>query len=43
MRELAYLNKGISIVMEDRRQKDEKEIYLRDLSLQEGLKEFITF
>ena len=24
MRELSYLNKGITIVMEDRRQKDEK-------------------
>ena len=41
MRELAYLNKGITIVMEDRRQKDEE--FIETFHSQEGLKEFITF
>ena len=44
MRELSYLNKGITIVMEDRRQKDEKgEILTETFHSKEGLKEFITF
>ena len=44
MRELAYLNKGITIVMEDRRQKDEKGEFISEtFHSQEGLKEFITF
>ncbi|MGB1449645.1 MAG: DNA topoisomerase (ATP-hydrolyzing) subunit B [Flavobacteriaceae bacterium] len=44
MRELAYLNKGITIVMEDRRNKDEKgEFITETFHSKEGLKEFITF
>ena len=44
MRELSYLNKGITIVMEDRRNKDEKgEFITETFHSQEGLKEFITF
>ena len=44
MRELAYLNKGITIVMVDRRQKDEKGEFISEtFHSQEGLKEFITF
>ena len=44
MRELSYLNKGITIVMEDRRQKDEKgDILTETFHSEEGLKEFITF
>ena len=38
------MNKGITIVMEDRRQKDEKgEILTETFHSKEGLKEFITF
>ena len=44
MRELSYLNKGITIVMEDRRQKDEKgDVLTETFHSEEGLKEFITF
>jgi DNA gyrase subunit B len=44
MRELAYLNKGITIVMVDRRRTDEKGEFLEEtFHSEEGLKEFITF
>lgn len=44
MRELSYLNKGITIVMEDCRQKDEKgDVLTETFHSEEGLKEFITF
>jgi DNA gyrase subunit B len=44
MRELAYLNKGITIVMVDRRSTDEKGEFLEEtFHSEEGLKEFITF
>ena len=44
MRELAYLNKGITIVMVDRRSTDEKGEFLEEtFRSEEGLKEFITF
>ena len=44
MRELAYLNKGIKISIEDRRRKDEEGKYISDtLISEEGLKEFIRF
>ncbi len=44
MRELAFLNKGITITITDRRQKDEKGNYLHDeFFSKEGLKEFIKF
>ncbi|MGB2085778.1 MAG: DNA topoisomerase (ATP-hydrolyzing) subunit B [Flavobacteriaceae bacterium] len=44
MRELSYLNKGITIVMEDRRHKDEEGAFVREtFHSKEGLKEFITF
>ena len=44
MRELAYLNKGITIVMVDRRNTDEKGEFLGEtFHSKEGLKEFITF
>ena len=44
MRELAYLNKGITIVMVDRRSTDEKGKFLEEtFHSKEGLKEFITF
>ncbi|MGB2403961.1 MAG: DNA topoisomerase (ATP-hydrolyzing) subunit B [Flavobacteriaceae bacterium] len=44
MRELSYLNKGITIVMEDRRHKDEEGAFIREtFHSKEGLKEFITF
>ena len=44
MRELAYLNKGITIVMVDRRSTDEKGEFLEEtFHSKEGLKEFITF
>ena len=44
MRELAYLNKGITIVMVDRRNTDEKGEFLGEtFHSEEGLKEFITF
>ena len=44
MRELAYLNKGITIDMVDRRSTDEKGEFLKEtFHSEEGLKEFITF
>jgi DNA gyrase subunit B len=44
MRELAYLNKGIKINIEDRREKDEKGAYKSETFFsKEGLKEFIHF
>jgi len=44
MRELAFLNKGITITITDQRQKDEKGAFLHDEFLsKEGLKEFIKF
>ena len=44
MRELAFLNKGITISITDKRQKDEKGNYVHDeFFSKEGLKEFIRF
>ena len=44
MRELAYLNKGITIKMVDRRNTDEKGEFIGEtFHSEEGLKEFITF
>ncbi len=44
MRELAFLNKGITITITDKRQKNEKGEYLHDeFFSKEGLKEFIRF
>jgi len=44
MRELAFLNKGITISITDRRQKDEKGEYVHEeFFSKEGLKEFIKF
>ena len=44
MRELAFLNKGITITITDRRQKDEKGEFIHDeFFSKEGLKEFIRF
>ncbi|MDB2456351.1 DNA topoisomerase (ATP-hydrolyzing) subunit B [Flavobacteriaceae bacterium] len=44
MRELAYLNKGITIILEDRRNKDEKGAFIKDVfHSEDGLKEFIRF
>jgi len=44
MRELAFLNKGITITITDKRQKDEKGNYIHDeFFSKEGLKEFIRF
>mgnify|MGYP001291384599 CR=1 FL=1 len=44
MRELAYLNKGIKITIEDRRQKDDKGEFLSETFLsKDGLVEFIRF
>ena len=44
MRELAYLNKGITIVITDKRNKDEKGEFISEtFHSQEGLKEFIKF
>ena len=44
MRELAYLNKGIKISIEDRRNKDDKGKFLSETFIsEEGLKEFIRF
>ncbi len=44
MRELAYLNKGITITIEDQRQTDEEGNFLSDkFHSEEGLKEFIRF
>ena len=44
MRELAYLNKGITITLMDKRQKDEKgEFPVETFHSEEGLKEFVRF
>lgn len=44
MRELAYLNKGITITIEDLRSKNDKGEYVKDtFHSEEGLKEFIRF
>ncbi|NAS11078.1 DNA topoisomerase (ATP-hydrolyzing) subunit B [Poritiphilus flavus] len=44
MRELAYLNKGVTISITDERQKDEKGEFLSETFYsEEGLKEFIKF
>lgn len=44
MRELAFLNKGISITLTDKRQKDEKGDFVGEVfHSEEGLKEFIRF
>ncbi|SDQ52964.1 DNA topoisomerase (ATP-hydrolyzing) subunit B [Flagellimonas zhangzhouensis] len=44
MRELAYLNKGITISLTDKRNKDEKGEYISEtFHSEEGLKEFIKF
>lgn len=44
MRELAYLNKGINIILEDDRQKDENgNSYSETFYSQGGLKEFVTY
>ncbi len=44
MRELAFLNKGITITITDKRNKDEKGEYIHDeFFSKEGLKEFIKF
>lgn len=44
MRELAYLNKGVTITMSDRRNKDEKGEFISETFFsEEGLKEFIKF
>ena len=44
MRELAFLNKGIRIVLTDKREKDEKGEFLsEEFHSEEGLKEFIRF
>jgi len=44
MRELSYLNKGITINLEDRRNKNDKEEFFSEVfHSKEGLKEFIRF
>ena len=44
MRELSYLNKGITIHLEDRRKKDDQGDFIGEtFHSEEGLKEFITF
>tara|TARA_R110002020_G_scaffold85914_6_gene211972 strand:- start:141641 stop:143581 length:1941 start_codon:yes stop_codon:yes gene_type:complete len=44
MRELAYLNKGITITLTDKRQKDDKgEAVSETFHSEEGLKEFVRF
>lgn len=44
MRELAYLNKGVTISITDKRQKDEEGNYVSETFFsEEGLKEFIKF
>ncbi|MCC4212451.1 DNA topoisomerase (ATP-hydrolyzing) subunit B [Leeuwenhoekiella parthenopeia] len=44
MRELAYLNKGITITLMDKRQKDDKgEFPIETFHSEEGLKEFVRF
>ena len=44
MRELSFLNKGISITMTDKREKDDKGEYISEtFHSEEGLKEFVKF
>ena len=44
MRELAYLNKGIKVILTDKREKDEKGEFISEVfHSEEGLKEFIRF
>ena len=44
MRELSYLNKGITLILIDKRNKDEKGEFIQDVfRSKEGLKEFIRF
>nr|WP_299174636.1 DNA topoisomerase (ATP-hydrolyzing) subunit B [uncultured Allomuricauda sp.] len=44
MRELSYLNKGVTITLTDKRNKDEKGEYISETFFsEEGLKEFIKF
>ncbi|MCP4976133.1 MAG: DNA topoisomerase (ATP-hydrolyzing) subunit B [Maribacter sp.] len=44
MRELSYLNKGVTITITDRRQKDDKGEFVNDVFYSdEGLKEFVRF
>ncbi|MCK0156395.1 DNA topoisomerase (ATP-hydrolyzing) subunit B [Cellulophaga sp. F20128] len=44
MRELSFLNKGVTITMTDKRQKDEKGEFVSEVFYsEEGLKEFIKF
>ncbi len=44
LRELAFLNKGITISLEDKREKDEKGEFLGEVfHSEEGLKEFVRF
>ena len=44
MRELSYLNKGITLTLKDKRNKDEKGEFIQDVfRSKEGLKEFIRF
>ncbi|MBO0343529.1 MAG: DNA topoisomerase (ATP-hydrolyzing) subunit B [Bacteroidota bacterium] len=44
MRELAYLNKGVTITLTDKRNKDEKGEFISEIfHSEEGLKEFIKF
>lgn len=44
MRELAYLNKGITITLTDKRNKDEKGEFIQEVFFsEEGLKEFIKY
>ncbi|MEM6687223.1 MAG: DNA topoisomerase subunit B, partial [Bacteroidota bacterium] len=44
MRELAYLNKGITITLTDKRNKDEKGEFIQEVFYsEEGLKEFIKY
>ncbi|AKA34338.1 DNA topoisomerase (ATP-hydrolyzing) subunit B [Flagellimonas lutaonensis] len=44
MRELSYLNKGVTITLTDKRNKDEKGEYISEIFYsEEGLKEFIRF
>ncbi len=44
MRELSFLNKGITLILEDHRNKDEKGEFIKEVFYsEEGLKEFIRF
>ncbi len=44
MRELSFLNKGITITLTDKREKDDKGEFLSEIfHSEEGLKEFVKF